>query len=97
MFSKRDTEFPVREENRRLFKELGKVVYLKADVDVLVSRLERGVEKRPMLAGHELRGRVLELVSAREDFYNEAADIIVDIGRDDPKTICERIIKEFDR
>ncbi len=88
---------PVREENRRLLKELGTVVYLKADVDVLVARLERGVEKRPMLAGYELRGRVQELISAREVFYDEAADIVVDIGQDDPQTICEKIIKESDR
>ena len=86
---------PVREENRRILKELGTVVYLKADVDVLIMRLERGVEKRPMLAGHELKGRVLELVSAREAFYDDAADITVDIGQDDPQTICESIIKEL--
>lgn len=85
---------PVREENRRLLGRLGTVVYLKADPDVLVSHLERGVDKRPMLAGHDLKERVEELLSAREAFYDEAADLVIDIGQDDPRTICERIIKE---
>lgn len=86
---------PVREENRKLLRELGSVVYLKADVDVLVARLERGVEKRPMLAGYELRGRVQELIFAREAFYDEAADVTVEIGEDDPQTISARIRKEL--
>ena len=86
---------PVREENRRLLKELGTVVYLKGDPDVLVARLERGVEKRPMLAGHDLRKRVEELLSAREAFYAEAADITIDIGQDDPQKVCDRILKEL--
>ncbi|MBO4374523.1 MAG: shikimate kinase [Lachnospiraceae bacterium] len=86
---------PVREENRRLLKELGTVIYLKADVDVLIMRLEKGVEKRPMLAGHDLRDRVRELLSAREMFYDAAADLVIDIGQDDPQTISERIIKEL--
>ena len=87
---------PVREENRRLLKKLGTVVYLKADADILVKRLENGVDKRPMLSGHDLKGRVEELLSAREGFYGEAADLVIDIGEDDPQTICERIIKELD-
>ncbi len=86
---------PVREENRRILKELGTVVYLKADRDTLVGRLERGVEKRPMLSGHDLEKRVEELLAARKDFYDDAADVIIDIGEDDPDTISLRIRKEL--
>ena len=86
---------PVREENRRILKDLGTVVYLKADREVLIGRLERGVEKRPMLSGHDLEKRVDELLAARQDLYVDAADIIIDIGEDDPDTISLRIRKEL--
>ena len=83
------------EENRRILKDLGTVVYLKADREVLIGRLERGVEKRPMLSGHDLEKRVDELLAARQDLYVDAADIIIDIGEDDPDTISLRIRKEL--
>ncbi len=86
---------PCREENRRLLKEIGTVVYLKASPEVLTGRLEKGVEKRPMLKGHDLKQRVSQLLTERRDAYEEAADVVMDIGLSDPDTIVSMIEKEF--
>lgn len=68
---------PVREENRRLMRSLGTVVYLRASEDELAKRLEGDV-KRPMLAGADLKQRIHELMQKREQMYLAASDIIVD-------------------
>ncbi len=87
---------PCRKENRELLKELGRVVYLKAGPEVLIKRLENGVEKRPMLSGHDLEKRVNELLEKRESDYNDAADVIVGIGEDDVPAVVKKIRKALD-
>ncbi|MCR5650430.1 MAG: shikimate kinase [Lachnospiraceae bacterium] len=88
---------PVKSENRKLLKELGTVIYLKADSNVLIRRLQRGVEKRPMLSGHDLKERVEQLLSEREAFYEDAADIVIEIGEDDPEKIVKRIMEKAEQ
>ena len=83
---------PVRDANRGIIRDLGKVIYLKAPCEVLASRLERGVEKRPMLKGHDLKARIEELLLAREDKYLSLADQVIEIkGEDSVDHICDRI------
>lgn len=67
---------PVREENQKLLKRLGKVVFLDTSVDELLRRLE-GDETRPLLKGDDLRARIETLMDARLDIYDDTADIIV--------------------
>ena len=51
---------PVREENRALLKEIGKVVYLRARPETLCERLKNDT-RRPVLAGEgELSERIRE-------------------------------------
>lgn len=57
------------------------VVYLAADEQALVARLERAPDKRPLVAGLEgaaLAERVHELLVERRPLYAEVADIAVD-------------------
>lgn len=82
---------PVREANRGVIRDLGKVIYLKASSEVLVSRLLRGVEERPMLKGHDLKERTDELLLEREDKYLSLADQVIEIGEDSVDMICGRI------
>lgn len=76
---------PIREENRKLLKKLGCVVYLRATEDSLVKRLDSDT-KRPLLAGADLSSRIHELRLQREDIYLSAADIVVDT---DDKTFAQ--------
>lgn len=64
---------PMREENRRLLKELGTVIYLKAEIDTLVERLA-GDTTRPKLQGGSLREKIENLMQQREAVYVETAD-----------------------
>lgn len=48
-------------------------IYLKATADTLVKRLEGEAQGRPMLAGENLRGRIVELLGKREPVYEKTA------------------------
>ena len=81
---------PVREENRRYLRELGTVVYLKAEIETLVGRLQ-GDTTRPKLQGGDLRGRIEELMAARGAIYEEVATI--EISTD--KKQLDDVVKEL--
>ena len=85
---------PVRPANFRVIKKLGRVVYLKAPADALITRLENGTEERPMLQGFDLRQRVISLLEEREECYMELADIVIDVSESGISHICDEIIKE---
>lgn len=69
---------PVREENRALLKELGTVIYLRAQADTVCKRLKNDTT-RPLLQGENPRERVAELLEARKEAYESSADIIIDV------------------
>ena len=85
---------PVRAANADIIKKLGKVIYLRASADVLIRRLEKETEGRPMLSGHDLVQRVTSLLAQRENNYLALADIIIDVSQDDIDSICKRILEE---
>lgn len=87
---------PLREENRRLLKELGMVVYLKVRPETVMSRL-KGDTTRPLLQGEDSGQRIRTLMDQREAFYCSAADRIVDADESDPKALAEKIASFFDK
>ena len=66
----------VREENRRLLRELGTVVYLKVSPDTVYRRLKNDV-KRPLLQGENPRGRIEDLMNARKECYEQGAEVVI--------------------
>ena len=68
---------PVREVNRKLMRRAGKVVYLRTSVDELEKRL-KGDTKRPLLAGGNVREKIIALMDKRGALYLDAADVVVD-------------------
>ena len=54
---------PVREENRKLLKDLGSVVYLKASPEQIAKRLEHDTT-RPLLAGTTVLREKIERIEA---------------------------------
>ncbi|MFW5680628.1 MAG: shikimate kinase [Pseudomonadota bacterium] len=64
-------------ETRALVLDRGHVVWLKADVDVLVERTAKKPGKRPLLATGDPRVILAELSARREPFYAMAHDIVV--------------------
>ncbi len=84
---------PMRFENRAYLKQLGKVVYLTAEVDTLVQRLE-GDTTRPILQGGDLRKKIVGLMEARGSIYEEATDCKVHTDQKSCAQIVEEIIKD---
>lgn len=62
-------------ENVEILKSLGKVVYLKTEVSVLVGRIKRD-GSRPLVSGDPEK-RLSALYAARDALYCAAADIVV--------------------
>ncbi|WP_419195567.1 shikimate kinase [Bordetella petrii] len=66
-------------DNRRLLRDRGVVVYLRASIDELFRRTSRD-RNRPLLANPDPRGTLASLMTQREPLYEEVADLIVDTG-----------------
>lgn len=66
-------------ENRIHLRERGTVVYLYATVDQLLVRTAKD-RNRPLLQTPDPRGRLQELMLARDALYREVADLVVDTG-----------------
>ena len=87
---------PMREENRRLLKRLGRVFYLTITPDTVLERLQ-GDTTRPLLAGEHVRERVEGLLSFRDPMYREACHVEVAADRKDLPRIVEEIMDDFRR
>lgn len=65
--------------NAEVLGATGDVVCLTADVDTIVARLRGpGTETRPMLAGHDVRARVAELLEQRAPSYSRFRCVATD-------------------
>lgn len=68
---------PVREENRRLLREVGTVVFLEAEFDTILERLQNDTT-RPLAEGEDREKRLRPLYELRYPLYQEAAEVCVD-------------------
>lgn len=66
-------------QNRRMLKERGVVVYLRATSDELYQRVARD-RQRPLLQTDDPRARVAELLAQRAPLYEEVATVAFDTG-----------------
>lgn len=84
---------PLREENRQLLEQLGKVVFLQVKPETVLKRLQ-GDTTRPLLSGEHVKERVQELLSYRDPIYRAAAHLVVDVDGKEVSRIAEEIIRE---
>ncbi|MBE5827695.1 MAG: shikimate dehydrogenase [Butyrivibrio sp.] len=82
---------PLREENRRLLKNAGKVIYLKASPETVYERV-KGDTSRPLLQCKDPLLRIKELQAERNDLYDAAADMVIDTDGKSPEEITEEIL-----
>lgn len=78
------------EANRRLMRENGTVVYLRASIDHLHERTRRSTT-RPLLAKGDRRATLAALLEARDPLYREAAHVIVDSGTPSAGSLAARV------
>jgi shikimate kinase len=81
------------EDTRENVGENGVSIWLRADLDLLVSRVSRR-NNRPLLKGGNQREILERLMEERYPLY-EKADIVVDSGREAPEITADRVIKEL--
>lgn len=69
---------PMREGNAGLLKELGTVIYLKAETDTLLKRLT-GDTARPLLQKGDLREKIETMLAIRGPVYEACADVVLQV------------------
>lgn len=98
----------LREENRKLIKQLGKVVFLSASIEQLSSRLANDIT-RPLLSTAEnqeddkikkkssqaLQAKLSNLWKERKDAYLQA-DITIETGDQSPVEVAKKICSLLD-
>ena len=84
----------LREENRRLLKSTGFVVWLQAPAAILWERIQADTltaARRPNLTSGGL-AEIVELLAARERFYREVANAVIDAGAASPEAVADAIL-----
>jgi shikimate kinase len=79
------------EVGRRLVAAEAEVVWLRASLGTLASRLAGDIDGRPWLAG-DAAAHLAELQSDREARYAELANLVVDVDGRDPDDIAAEIV-----
>ncbi len=82
--------------NRRLLVEHCRVVWLRTPVDVLVARLERDAEERPLLRG-DAATTLRRLAAEREALYTEVAEVVVATDGLGPDAVTDAVVEELER
>ncbi len=80
----------VRDENRALLRQLGRVVYLAVSAAEALARIG-DTSGRPLLAGDSAR-LAPQILGARLSLYRAAADYIVDTGGRTPREVLDEVI-----
>jgi shikimate kinase len=87
----------LREENRKLLKSRGKVVWLQAPAELLWERIQADAttaERRPNLTAQGGIAEIRTLLAAREPLYGAVADVTVAADHL-PEAIASQIIAEL--
>ncbi|HSZ37140.1 MAG TPA: shikimate kinase [Acidimicrobiales bacterium] len=80
----------LNEENRRLIRESGTVVWLRADPRRLAQRVGDGVG-RPLLEGDKDEA-MTRLLEERAPYYAELADAVIDVEDLTPDQVADRVL-----
>lgn len=83
---------PVREENQKLLKQLGYVIYLKAKPDTIYERI-KGDTTRPLLQTENPLQKIKEMMSFREEKYQAAAYEVLEVDGKSVEEIVEKILE----
>jgi shikimate kinase len=87
----------LREENRKLLKSRGKIVWLQAPAELLWERIQADAttaERRPNLTAQGGIAEIRTLLAAREPLYGAVADVTVAADHS-PEAIARQIIAEL--
>ncbi len=86
----------LNETSRRLLKERGIVVYLRASVSSILQRTSHD-RNRPLLQTADPKARIEELSVQRAPLYEEVAHIIVETGRPNVQSVVQNILAQLEK
>lgn len=86
----------LRNENVSIMKKNGRIVLLTASPEIILERVKND-NGRPLLQGRKNIEAIKELMEARREKYEEAADIIICTDNKSKEAICEEIMNELKR
>lgn len=85
----------LRETNINNLKKNGVIFYLKADIAVLLNRMEFD-KSRPLLNDVSKEEKLQSLLASRQQLY-EKADFVIDTNNKSVKKIAEEILKLYEQ
>jgi len=85
---------PLREENHKLLKELGRVFYLKVSPEVVYERLKNDTT-RPLLQVDDPKEQIRMLLRKRAPVYEACADVIMDVSEKSFDEILRQMTENF--
>lgn len=85
---------PLRVDNARLLKEVGKVYYLTAANQVIYERV-KGDRNRPLLQCENPYEKICSMMKERGPYYEAAADLSVDTNSTDIEEVCSMIMRDY--
>lgn len=86
---------PMKEENRKLLRKIGTVVYLRVQADTVLERL-KGDTSRPLLQGDNVKERVDALLEYRGTRYEDGAYFAVDVDGKTPEMVVGDVIEKLE-
>jgi shikimate kinase len=84
----------LRESNRKQLRKAGYVVYLRANADHLYQRIKHD-KCRPLMQTDNPLQTLRDLLKAREPYYLEVADIVVQTGKQKVNIIVREIERKL--
>ncbi len=86
----------IRPENRHIItRQKNLVVQLVADLDIIVERLSRSPNKRPLLANQNLKQKIESLFEERREFYKMVSDVTINTTLLKPHQVIEQVEKHL--
>jgi len=85
----------LNDRNIELLRRHGKVVLLTADIETLLKRLSRNVNRPPLKEGLSFEEEHKKVLAEREDQYQAAADMICDTSHNRPVDTVQEIVDNF--
>lgn len=84
------------EESRRMLRERGDVVYLRASIDQQIRRMS-GDNLRPLLQVEEREAKIRQLFAIRDPFYKEVSDISIETNRRNARFVAKEIHRQLNK
>jgi len=84
----------LKEENRKVLKETGSIIYLQCSVEQQLSRTKFDT-KRPLLQTNNPREKLEELMQLRVPIYESIADIVISTNKTNSKKVILSILEQL--